>query len=232
MTSNKLKIIAVIIMLIDHVASAFFIGHDEIYIIMRFIGRFAAPIFCFLIAEGYHYTKNITHYLLRLFLFAIISHVPYVLLNGYAVFPIEKTSVMWPLFLGLLALVISKSPKVHLALKFAAIIVICLVADYGDWNFVAVLWILCFGYYHNNKLIQFICFAAVGWFFYIVPVVEPVGFLPTELLKNYAVYGIFGAWIFIYLYNGKRGIKSKALSMMFYLFYPLHLAIIYLLKMY
>ncbi len=230
MTSNKLKIIAVTLMLIDHVASAFLTQYDTLYIILRFIGRFAAPIFCFLIAEGYHYTKDKKKYFFRLLFFAVISHIPFVLLKGYEIFPITKTSIMWPLTLGLLALIIVKSPKIHLALKFALIIVICLAADYGDWNFVPVLWILTFGYYHNKKLLQFICFTAIGWIYYIVPIVEPVGFIPDELLVNYSVYGIFGAWLFIYFYNGKLGVKSTPLSIFFYLFYPAHILVLYLIK--
>ena len=79
MTSFVLKIIAIAAMLIDHIGSA--IDNNT----MRIIGRLAFPIFAFQLAVGYSKTKNIKKYLIRLFIFAIISFVPYLVFTRIGV---------------------------------------------------------------------------------------------------------------------------------------------------
>ena len=56
LTSNKLKIIAVIAMVFDHFIGGFIPAYDIYSIILRIPGRIAAPIMCFMIAEGYKHT--------------------------------------------------------------------------------------------------------------------------------------------------------------------------------
>ena len=84
LNSNWIKIIAIIAMTIDHIAWLLFPGypHDTIPIVMHIIGRITCPIMCYFIAEGYHYTKDITKYTQRLFVFAIISHFTYVFFSA------------------------------------------------------------------------------------------------------------------------------------------------------
>lgn|GEM_PF-42001 len=82
-----LKMIAVVTMLIDHSAAVFLNGawKEEgfgdpvwaIYNIMRLIGRFAFPIFCFLLVEGFFHTRSRLKYALRLAIFAVISEIPF-----------------------------------------------------------------------------------------------------------------------------------------------------------
>ena len=73
MTSFALKIIAMITMLIDHSGDAYFKRTTA----MNFIGRIAFPIFAFQITEGYTHTKNLKKYFLRLFIFALLSQIPF-----------------------------------------------------------------------------------------------------------------------------------------------------------
>ena len=54
-----LKMIAIITMLIDHVGHVIF---PEIAI-LRIIGRFSFPIFCFLLVEGFFHTSNVKKYM-------------------------------------------------------------------------------------------------------------------------------------------------------------------------
>src|SRR4051812_8597367 len=101
-SSNTLKYTAIIAMFFDHFF-AVFIPHDSIEgSVLRITGRVVAPIMCYLIAEGFFYTSNIKKYIIRLLVFAAISHFPYVL---YFDLPWWKaTSVIWGLALGLIAL--------------------------------------------------------------------------------------------------------------------------------
>ena len=81
LNSNALKIVAIIAMTIDHLAWLIFPSYDTSFlpVLMHIIGRITCPIMCFFIAEGYYHTKNLKKYILRLFIFALISHVPYML---------------------------------------------------------------------------------------------------------------------------------------------------------
>ena len=81
LNSNRLKIIAIIAMTLDHIAWLVFPGYarELLPLVLHGIGRMACPIMCYCIAEGYRYTKNIHQYTARLFAFAVISHIPYML---------------------------------------------------------------------------------------------------------------------------------------------------------
>lgn len=91
-----LKILACICMLIDHIGAIFIMPLIQnggkfyiIFLIMRNIGRIAFPIFAFLIVEGFVHTKNYKKYLTRIFIFSIISTIPYNLCFGGMVYNIK-----------------------------------------------------------------------------------------------------------------------------------------------
>ncbi len=76
LTLNELKLIAVVAMIIDHIAYYnYFFMSDKTYLAFRIIGRIAMPIFAYAIVEGYFHTKNIKKYVIRLFILAIITQV-------------------------------------------------------------------------------------------------------------------------------------------------------------
>jgi len=112
MTVFWLKLIAIISMTIDHTGAVF---SDYTPFVLRNIGRMAFPIYAFLIAQGARYTKNIEKFMLRLFLFALISQVPYNLaLNrstfGNSLFDrstydfLNNTNIFYTLFLAVSAI--------------------------------------------------------------------------------------------------------------------------------
>ena len=75
LNSNTIKFIAIIAMTIDHIAWLVYPGYDNgiVPVALHIIGRLTCPIMCYFIAEGYHYTKNVNKYTLRLFLFSFLS---------------------------------------------------------------------------------------------------------------------------------------------------------------
>ena len=100
LSGSALKIIAVLSIVIDHCAY-FLMEHGTLlYGIMRCFGRIAFPVFAFLIAEGSAHTRNRTRYFLTILGFAIISEIPWFLLNGYN----GTHNVMFTLALGVAAL--------------------------------------------------------------------------------------------------------------------------------
>ena len=75
MTSFVLKIIAVICMLFDHVGDVLIVDFSY----FNLIGRIAFPIFAYQSVQGYIHTKNLKEHLLKLFIFACISQLPFYL---------------------------------------------------------------------------------------------------------------------------------------------------------
>ena len=84
LNSNHLKLIAIIAMTIDHIADLIYPGFssEPFSILFHIIGRLTAPMMWFFICEGYYHTRNPKKYILRLFLFAVISHFAYCFVPG------------------------------------------------------------------------------------------------------------------------------------------------------
>ena len=116
---NQLKLIAVVSMLIDHMAYLFigvgmltpalqageeFSALFLLYRVLRAIGRTAFPVFCFLLVEGFLHTKSRRRYAIRLGIFSLISEIPFdLLISGTRLFvDWSSQNVMITLFLGLL----------------------------------------------------------------------------------------------------------------------------------
>lgn len=234
MPANVLKIIAICAMLIDHITWAFVPAASLEGQILHMIGRLTAPIMCYFIAEGYHYTHDVKKYAERLGIFAIISHIPFIYFEAGKIqgirFNMEGTSVIYTLFLGLMALVIYNSKKLKKYIKIILIILICIASIPGDWCFFAVLWVLFFGINYGNIKKQMISFSIIS---------------ATEVLLALSFSRIwweqiFQAGVFLVIplllrYNGQLGYdknnkKNKWIKWSFYIFYPLHLLILGLIK--
>lgn len=100
MSSFVLKIIAVFSMCFDHFGYLFSAGN---FSFCNLIGRFAFPIFAFQISEGYTHTRDLKKYFWRLFLFAIISQIPFNLFDYAFGFDLSL-NIFFTLLLGLTAI--------------------------------------------------------------------------------------------------------------------------------
>lgn len=225
LNGSVLKIIAVVSMFIDHSAlllapqipllttALFSVGSKSItlYYVMRRIGRLAFPIFCFLITEGFKYTKSRKHYALRLLIFAFISEIPYNLMKCGRLFYTDSQNIFFTLFLGVVFLYIyeadySEFLRLTLMVSLGAVTIL-LKPDYSLSGALLILLI----YVLKDR-----------------PVVQTV--LSYPLLSG----GIFAlaAFIPINMYNSERGfISSPVLKYGFYLFYPLHIVILVIIKL-
>lgn len=230
LNGNQLKIIAMTAMTIDHLISVIFPDYptDWWIIVLHIIGRLAAPIFWFFIAEGYHYTHDWKKYAGRLLVFAVIGHFAYNFAFGIPFIPFQtsvfnQTSVIWSLFWGLIALVISDSTKLKQWQKTILIAGICVITFCSDWSCIAVLAILSIGENRGNfkkqmtgMMIWVAMYAAV-YAIFINPVYGAIQLfvaLTIPLLK---------------IYNGERG-SWKGMKWLFYVYYPAHLIICGLIR--
>lgn len=142
LSGSALKIIAVLSMVADHYAYFLMEHGSPLYEAMRCFGRIAFPVFAFLIAEGFANTRNRTRYFLTLFGFALISEIPWFLLNDAD----GTHNVMFTLTLGVVALAVFDRLCEHGPLCFLSIMLICSIAwwsgiDY-DWRGIMMIVIL------------------------------------------------------------------------------------------
>ncbi|MCD8355535.1 MAG: conjugal transfer protein TraX [Clostridia bacterium] len=230
LNGNQLKVIAMIAMTIDHVTSVLFPGYptDWWIVVLHIIGRLAAPIFWFFIAEGYHYTHDWKKYAERLFVFAIVGHFAYNFAFGIPFIPFQtsvfnQTSVIWALFWGLLALVIGDSNRLKQWQKTLLIAAICVITFCADWSCIAVLAILHIGENRGNFKKQM---AGMMIWVSAYAIVYAVFINPT--------YGIIQWFVALTIpllksYNGKRG-KWNGMKWFFYMYYPAHLIVCGLIR--
>lgn len=223
LSQEGLKLFACVVMLIDHVGAVLFPQHFW----MREVGRLAFPIFCFLLSEGVHYTRSPGRYVLRLTIGAAISELPF----DYGLFgrmTLGYQNVMLTMLLGFLALLALKRLN-NPVLKVLAAAVCCGLAKLlkTDYAWGGVLLILLFGV--TRELPRRLLWQTIGMGIlcgWVMPgaMIQVCGIrFGVELLAVFAL-------IPIALYSGKKLGHSKAAQWGFYLFYPVHLSILWILR--
>ena len=234
--SNQIKLIAIAAMTIDHIAWLLYPGYDEgiIPVILHIIGRLTCPIMCYLIAEGYYYTKNINKYTVRLFAFSFISHFAYIFASSdyigwqsfipfYTGNILNQTSVMWPLAWGLVMLRVADSERLKMSVKALFILFICVITFPSDWSCIASLCILAIGTNRGDFKKQML------WMIFYVGIYSVVYFFVLDKLYGLIQMAVVLSVPVIMMYNGQRGSNPKINKIMkwfFYIYYPLHLFII------
>lgn len=220
MSSFVLKLIAVISMLFDHSGYVIFNGFSA----FNFIGRLAFPIFAFQLTQGYTHTKSLKKYFLRLFLFALISQIPFLLFRIKFVEDIFVLNIFFTLSLGLANIWIYDKNKI---LGMISLILFSTVAELLNFDYGAFGIIIIFIFYafKNNKILMnffFIFSVILKYLFYLLIYYNTIYFSSYLALCIFTILSI----ILINFYNGKEGKKVKYLL---YIFYPLHLLILYFL---
>ena len=232
-TGNGLKLFAMAVMLIDHIAYAWdvFDVSNDVYFLMRVIGRFAFPIFAYMIAVGARHTHDIKKYLLRLFLFAVVSEVPFDLAFGFAGngkwIESANQNVFFTLFLGLLSLAFlrffrERLNRFSMVPATAVLLLLMLAANFlnTDYADVGVLSIFLFYVAADKK-------TAVRAPLFALAILV-LSFDWHTLINTTELFAIM-ALPLILLHNGQRGQKMN--KWIFYAFYPGHLLLLYLLKL-
>lgn len=226
---NQLKYLAISAMLIDHIAWLFVPTASALGQIMHFFGRLTAPTMAYFLAEGYSYTKDFKKYAVRMGIFALISWAPFVYME-YGVLPVSRMGdnlvfhfeqgVIFSLFWGLIAMKLWDTERFPKWLRILGIAAICFISLWGDWMFIIVLWALSFHIWQDDYKAKWTAFFLVS--------------SATVLLMLYAggwlqicQTGVFLAPIIITrFYNGGTGKKSAFNKWFFYIFYPVHMAVL------
>ena len=225
LNASALKYIAIAAMFIDHSAHLFVPSDTVLYFVMRFIGRSTLPIMVFFISEGYHHTRNIRRYYLRMMTFAVISHFAYSFCFLGVLFSVTKSSVITTLTLCLLSVDILNNPKVRKAYKLPLILLVSYFAGHCDWGINAIAFTLAFELSRGNKKEQCIAYS-IAALWYCMPALASVfhGDL-SVFVRNLMKLGVFVPGVLLLTYNGEKG-GGKYTKWVFYIFYPLHLLLL------
>ncbi len=211
----RLKIIAMIAMTLDHVG---LILLDD-YRLFRIIGRLAFPIFAYLLSEGCFYTKHKKRHFLEVLIVAVICQIGYFIAEGDMYLNVLCTfSLSIPLVYLLLSVKNKKTPAILFLGAIALVIALCaLLERVGvrfDYGYAGVL-LPVFAALGNSKRDK-LALTAVGLL------------LLAFIMQGNQWYGLM-ALIPLSLYDGTRGrVKNKYA---FYIFYPLHMIVIYGISM-
>ena len=201
-----LKMIAAVTMLIDHVGYIFF----PQYVLLRIIGRISFPIFAFLIVEGFMHTRDVKKYIFRMIIFALITEIPFDF-AFYGTFNWGHQNVLVTFLLALVAMYIDRQYKRKIGVVAAFVLAFAAEFIGSDYGMFGVIIVMMF-YWNYERFYNKLIFGTASL---------------VLLASSYQIFDVM-AMIPIGLYNGKKGIGFKYF---FYVFYPGHLLILYMIHM-
>lgn len=259
MTSNQLKIMALICMIVDHIGYYFdFILPPQLGEILRIIGRISMPIFVFLLVQGYLHTKNISKYLIRLGILAFITQffiwglasMNKIYLPGYISTIGQYLNILCSFVLTLIILIcIDKKlklfsiPKKEVDRNAKTRKINTILEIIIRIFFIGVI-LIC---YHVLLFDYGMVVPGLGCCFYFAEKIKEKSIPKSNMIYNIILiitlllfslisnkYQLFSLLCipFLLLYNGKLGKKSKKLQLAFYAIFPLQHLLLYLLAMF
>lgn len=233
-SAATLKLLALACMLFDHLWATVVPGNSW----MTCLGRLAFPIFAFQLVEGFFHTSDRRRYQKRLFIFALISEIPFnLMMMSSPIFPFHQNA-MFTLLLGLRAmegLELLRQNRTRQALfrcllRLAACFILTVLGfvDFGLTGLLTILIFYVFRAFPLAQLGQLVSMVLLHIVFFEGQTI-PISFaggvfqFPTQ---GFAVLALIPIW----LYNGKKGSGGKALQYGCYLFYPAHMLALHLLR--
>ena len=250
LTGAHLKWIAIVLMMIDHIGavllepillntSVTIVNYEgmqqlyRVYMVLRGIGRFSFPAFCFLLVEGFYHTRSKAKYLRNLLIFAVISEVPFNLAIAGDLWSLEYQNVFFTLAAGFVAIWIFEYWKrkgqteafpiggnsilpgghgvLYQLLQVVSVLIIALAAEWLHTDYGAVGVVVIFVLYamHDRPVLG----SVFAWIILSL----------SSWLEIFCFPFIFA----VMLYNGQRGRQAK---FFFYVFYPVHLMVLVIVR--
>lgn len=216
MNGFHLKLLALATMMLDHAGALFFPQHPW----MRIVGRLAFPIYCFLLVEGLFHTRDARRYLARLLAFAVLSEIPFDLAffgavgRGYQ-------NIFFTLFIGLFCIAQARKQQNRRPVLLGALAAGMLAAEVlsTDYGALGILYIFIFYLLRNPTLPERSLLQGLSLF--------SANTLLSGGIQHYAAFAVLP----LTLYSGAPGPRGTLLKYGFYLMYPLHLTLFYLIRM-
>ena len=242
-----LKWIAVIAMVMNHVAIAFHtILPIQALLPLYAVGGLTYTIMAYFVVEGYRYTSNLKKYISRLFIFGLIAQAFHPMVLGVTqIMPGIFLNIMFTIILSLIVLIMYDKIKVRI-LFWLLFIAACIAAMFMDLFFVGVLMPLLYYAIKKESLRRTLSGIIAGTIWLIFGLLSVFSLLALQNMPGmeqelqytlesmgmtmdlvlatptFAIGCFLGAFL-IKNYNGDRGKPAKWL---FYIAYPSHLAIL------
>ena len=233
MNGFQLKCLALILMIIDHIHQ--YIPYTPIA--FNWIGRIVAPIFFYLMVEGFRKTSNRSKYILRMWIAGVVMGM-----GSEAVmllFPGGSTPIVNNIFISLgCGLLLLQSWEWAKSSKYAVwpplLMLFAIVVGYlSEASYLGIAMTIIF-YALRHKPAQM----AYAYIFtmLLLTVGLNVIYLGFEMLSVHHLFYthyqwmMIGAVIPILLYNGQRGYHAAWAKYMFYIAYPVHIWLLYLIS--
>lgn len=215
-----LKLLAILFMTIDHVGMILL---PEI-LWLRIVGRLAFPLFAYQFAVSVNLTKHPKKMGLNLIIFALISQIVYVFINN----DFFKLNIFFTLFLAWLTIYLIKNIKnIYLKLLFLAPILIFLLFPFFikefpeiDYGIYGVFVLIFFAFFLKKPTIMNIGFIFSTIIFCILSIPSSNS---GSLLQIFCLFSIP-------LFYLRIPVKIKLPNILYYTYYPLHLAILLILS--
>lgn len=231
LSRDTIKYIAMFTMFLNHFNTAILNHNSPFSLVLEYIGYFTAVTMCYFLVEGYHYTHSKKKYALRMLVFAVISQIPYLMALEYMQFNmlftlllcmgvlwvLENVQIAWQRYLGVIALIICSM--------------------FFDWGILAPIFTWMFARSRGDRegnirayMIAAAMFAYLNFTSYVLT--ETLG--KAVLMALCSSLGIVASGILILgFYDGKKLQKKSAISKwFFYIFYPAHLLVLGVIRMY
>lgn len=276
-----LKIIAIIVMSLDHVGVFLLQFFDStelinnLYYVFRSIGRIALPLFCFLLVEGFIHTHSIKKYALRLSCVAIVILIAQIIMEFGFKNRLYQGNIFIDLLLGLLMLYCLTNKKIWVKIMsiiplLYGILSFILFAYEYYYDYQVIVWwlpyflrpqyfmlslLMILSFYGAYKLVDYyfilneekygidlsmmkntnqyrivvnvvsiFLLSVVCILFYLLNNIIPSDYVFID--NNLQTYSLI-AGAFLLLYSGKRGYNAKWFEYGCYVYYPLHLFLLY-----
>ncbi len=232
--SNFIKILAALFMLVDHAGVMLF---PKIKI-LRILGRLSMPLFAFMIAEGTNFTRNKAKYFSLIFLLGLSFQIVYYFFYKSLYLGILITFSISILIIYALQFFKSKLlngkiiEKIYSFLLFTSSIALTyllnrfFVVDYGFWGCLLPVFASLLRFEYKDKGSRNI---KTFDYIYLNLLCFSVGLLLLCLFNDKNQYFSLLSLPILLLYSGKRG--KLNMKYFFYVFYPAHLVILYLVSL-
>jgi hypothetical protein len=231
----QLQYLAILAMVVDHVAWGFLEFKSPVGFAMHIFGRLTIPIMTFFIAEGFAHTRDIKKYVLRMVIFALIAIIPFYLFfseeYGY------RQNIIFDELLALLSLCAMKKGNMPKPVRILIVIGLMAVSmAVGGWVLMPIIYVLVFSY--NEKFKD-----KAKWFCFLtcILVASVATLIITNRMFHYMQYdwsmlqsvylaGFMLGLIPLSMYNGQKGEPIFG-RYFFYIFYPAHFIVLWLIKL-
>lgn len=233
LNSNAIKLIAIVLMTIDHIGFLFF----PFNMVYRTIGRIAFPMFAFLLAEGCHYTKDRFKHFSFLFVLGVVFQVVYEIATGdkseYNVFLTFALSVLCIYTLDFAKANFTKAKPIFdkilgILLFFATVFAVYMLSTKFpfDYGFAGIMAPVVISLTDNRELPKTKVTEILSSHYVklVLLLIATVFLVKTSAFPtNIALFAFLSTPI-LFFYNGKKG--KLPLKYFFYIYYPAHLVIL------